>query len=84
MGRRDEIVRASEIGQYAYCARAWWLGRVKGFRSTNVAAMREGITRHRSHGRSVAGYRLLQRLAIVLLVLAVLALVAWLFLSLGR
>ncbi len=83
MGRRDDIVRASEIGQYAFCARAWWLGRVKGYRSTNVAAMREGTARHRSHGRSVAGYRLLQRLAIFLLVLAVLALVVWLLLSFG-
>ena len=44
MGRQDDIVRASEIGQYAFCARAWWLGRVKGYRSTNVAAMRE-VTR---------------------------------------
>jgi hypothetical protein len=84
VGRRDEIVRASEIGQYAYCARAWWLGRVQGYRSTNVAAMREGAGRHRSHGRSVAAYRLLQRLATVLLLLAVLTLVAWILLSLGR
>ena len=84
MGRRDDIIRASEIGQYAFCARAWWLGRVKGYRSTNMAAMREGTSQHRSHGRRVAGYHLLQRLAFVLLVLAALAVVAWLLLSLGR
>ena len=84
MDRQDDIVRASEIGQYAFCARAWWLGRVRGYRSTNVAAMREGTARHRSHGRSVAGYRLLQRLAMVLLLLAAMAMVAWLLLSLGR
>jgi hypothetical protein len=83
VGRQDDIIRASEIGQYAFCARAWWLARVKGYRSTNVAAMRAGTAQHRSHGRSVAGYHLLQRLALALLVLAVLALAAWLLLSAG-
>ena len=84
MGRQDDIIRASEICQYAFCARAWWLGRVRGYRSTNVTAMRQGTARHRSHGRTVLGYHLLQRLAFTLLILAVLALVAWLLLGLGR
>lgn len=78
------IIRASEIAQYAYCARAWWLGQVKGYRSTNVAAMRQGTARHRTHGRAVVGYHLLRRAAVVLLVLAGVLLVAWLLLSLGR
>jgi hypothetical protein len=80
---QQSIIRASEIGQHVYCARAWWLGRVKGYRSTNVAAMRWGTGQHRAHGRAVEGYHLLQRLAIALLVLAGVALVAWLVLSLG-
>jgi hypothetical protein len=84
VSRRDDVIRASEIGQYAFCARAWWLGRVRGYRSTNVAAMRQGTARHRCHGRTVAGYHLLQRLALALIALAVLALVAWLLLSFGR
>jgi hypothetical protein len=84
VSRRDDVIRASEIGQYAFCARAWWLGRVRGYRSTNVAAMRQGTARHRGHGRTVAGYHLLQRLALALIALAVLALVAWLLLSFGR
>jgi hypothetical protein len=83
MSRPDNVIRASEIGQYAFCARAWWLGRVKGYRSTNVAVMREGTTRHRRHGRAVEGYHLLQRVAVVLLVLAAVILLAWLLLSLG-
>jgi CRISPR/Cas system-associated exonuclease Cas4 (RecB family) len=80
---RDDIIRASEIAQYAYCARAWWLGRVKGYRSANVAAMRQGTVRHRTHGRAVEGYHLLRRLAVALIVLAGVVLVAWLLLSLG-
>lgn len=82
MSRRDDIIRASEIAQYAYCARAWWLGRVKGYRSANVAAMQRGTARHRRHGRTVEGYHRLRRLAVALLVLAGIALAAWLLLSL--
>jgi len=83
VSRQDDIIRASEIGQYAFCARAWWFARVKGYRSANVAAMERGTARHRRHGRSVEGYHLLRRLAVGLLLLAALALVAWLLLSLG-
>jgi CRISPR/Cas system-associated exonuclease Cas4 (RecB family) len=77
------IIRASEIAQYAYCARAWWLGRVKGYRSANVEAMRAGTVRHRAHGRAVEGYHLLRRLSVALMILAGLALLVWLVLSLG-
>jgi len=80
----SRVIRASEIGQYAYCARAWWLGRVKGYRSTNEAAMRAGTGAHRAHGRAVERYHLLRRLAIALIVMAALALAAWLLLSVGR
>ena len=84
MSQRDPIVRASEIGQYAYCARAWWFARVKGYRSANVAAMRKGTARHGAHGRAVEGYHLLRRLAVALIVLAGLLLLVWLLVSLGR
>ena len=83
MSGQEPVIRASEIGQYVYCARAWWLGRVKGHRSTNVAAMRRGEAGHRAHGRAVAGYHLVRRLAVGLLLLAGVLLVAWLLLSLG-
>ncbi len=84
MTGQDPVIRASEIGQYSYCARAWWLGRVKGFRSTNLAAMREGTKRHRAHGRLVERYHLLRQAAIFLIALAVVALIAWFLLSLGH
>lgn len=83
MTKSDDIIRASEIGQYAYCARAWWLGRVKGYRSTNVRAMRQGAAGHDRHGRAVEGYHLQRRVAVALLMLASVALAAWLLLSLG-
>jgi hypothetical protein len=48
------VIRASEIGQYAYCHRAWWLGSVLGYPSTNQAALRAGGRAHARHGRTVA------------------------------
>ena len=80
----DDIIRASEIGQYAYCARAWWLARVKGLPSANVAEMRAGTEQHRLHGRSVERFYRLRRLAVVLLLLAAAVLVSWLVLSMVR
>jgi hypothetical protein len=82
MGRQEPVVRASEVSQYAFCARAWWLGRVKGYRSTNVRAMRQGRARHEAHGRAVEGYHFWRRLAVALIVLACVLLIAWLLLSL--
>ena len=78
------IIRASEIGQYAFCARAWWYHWVKGYRSANRAAMQAGAARHQAHGRAVEGYHRLRLLAVGLLAVAVLLLLAWLLLSLGK
>lgn len=81
---QDPIIRASEIGQYAYCARAWWLGRVKGYRSTNEAAMRVGTQAHHDHGHAVERYHRLRRLALALILAATLVLAAWLLMVVGR
>jgi len=72
----DDLVRASELSQFAYCARAWWLGRVMGYRSANAAAMQAGTVRHRAHGRTVEGAYRLRRLALALFALAAVALAA--------
>lgn len=81
---QHSIIRASELSQYAFCERAWWLGRIKGWRSSNVEAMQQGVARHRAHGRAVEGYHRLQRLALTLLLLAAAFIAAWLVLGLGR
>jgi hypothetical protein len=79
----DRVVRASEVGLHAYCARAWWLGRVKGYRPASLAALRAGETAHQAHGRAVVGYHRLRQIAYLLLGLAsllglILLAVAWL------
>lgn len=84
MEKEEPIIRASEVNLYAYCARAWWLGQVLGYQSTNVAAMQQGTVQHRAHGRSVVGYHRLRRVAVTLLLLAAAALVAGLLLGVGR
>ena len=69
---KNRIVRASEVGLYTYCARAWWLGQVKGHRPAHRAAMAAGEAVHQTHGRAVVGYHRLRQTAYALLGLALL------------
>ncbi len=70
--RRSKVLRASEIGNYIYCARGWWLGRVLGYTSAHTEKMALGEEDHRGHGREVVTYHRLRRLGYLMLVLAVL------------
>lgn len=45
----ERMVSASEIGEYAYCPRAWWLGRVAGAVSANADQLAAGTKRHERH-----------------------------------
>jgi len=71
-GKEDRVIRASEVGLYVYCARAWWLGQVEGYRPVNQAALEAGEAAHQAHGRAVAGYHRLRRAGYALLGLALL------------
>jgi hypothetical protein len=77
-----QVIRASELGQYAYCARAWWLGRVLGYRPTNLETLAAGEAAHVWHGQTVVSSHRLQRWAYALLALASLAGVLFLLLAL--
>ncbi len=68
------VIRASEIGQYHYCARAWWLGSVTGVAPANTRDLAEGEAVHRRHGRAVWASRALILLAAGLVLLALAAL----------
>jgi hypothetical protein len=47
------LIRASELAQYGFCRRAWWLGTVKGIRPSNQAALTGGTQYHTRHAGKV-------------------------------
>ena len=69
------VIRASELAQYAYCAKAWWLGSVQGVASSNTRELARGERAHRAHGRRVwlAGALRIAAAIVILAGLAVLA-----------
>lgn len=69
-------IRASEVGSYLYCARAWWYQQ-KGVPSSNQAEMNAGTQIHQQHGRQVMAADLLRLLAVILLLLALVLLVTF-------
>ena len=71
-----KIIRASEIGEYVFCHRAWWLHRVQGIESANRVQMEFGVARHQAHGRAVHRAISFQRAAYALAVLAILFAIA--------
>ena len=70
-----KIIRASEIGLYLFCRRAWWYRR-QGVESENQAEMASGTKLHQQHGRKVIEAGFLQILAYTLLLVAVILIVA--------
>ena len=67
----DKTIRASEIAEYVYCRRAWWLSRVGGYQADNVRRLQQGTAYHQAHqGRSRRAV-LARRLAYLLVFAAV-------------
>ena len=63
-------IRASEIGSYLYCRRAWWY-RSQGLESENQAELAGGTDYHRQHGLSLLAGRILNLAGWILLLAAV-------------
>lgn len=80
-GRGRKYIRASEVGEYVYCARAWRL-RAEGHEPVAGARRRaEGEAWHLAHGREIVR---LGRMRLVAKLAFLLALVAGLLLLLLR
>ena len=78
------LVRASDIGLWNFCNRAWWLAQVKQVPHQNPALLHKGSAMHRAHGQSVQRARSLQHTAQLLLAVAMILaglLLIWLLLS---
>lgn len=69
-------IRASEIGSFLYCNRAWWYQR-KGTISTNIEELAEGTLMHQKHGRAVLASGLVRILAYALLLVALILFVVY-------
>ncbi|GAP62354.1 hypothetical protein ARMA_0777 [Ardenticatena maritima] len=48
---KARYTRASELNEFAYCRRAWYLRHVRGYTSANQTELAEGENAHRQHGR---------------------------------
>ena len=72
---KKPIIRASEIGAYVYCRRAWWLKRTAGFEPAGKEEIfTRGIAAHAGHGRLVRRASWQRRAALVLLGLGIILL----------
>ena len=71
----DRVIRASEIGQYDFCAKAWWLGSIEGVPPSNIRELQAGTAAHAQHGQQVQRAALMQTVALVLVGLGVIVLV---------
>lgn len=70
------VIRASDIGNYLYCRRAWKY-RKNGVESENQAELAAGTELHRRHGLKTLSASLLRTLGLILLLAAVLMLTAY-------
>lgn len=75
MGYR--VIKASEIGEYVYCNRAWWLRRTYDIRPQNTEELQAGTRYHKRHEGQVRQGVLARRLALVFIFLAISVLVFW-------
>jgi CRISPR/Cas system-associated exonuclease Cas4 (RecB family) len=75
-----KTVRASEIGTFLYCQRAWWYHR-QGFDSENQAELTAGSQLHEQHAQAVWIIGCLRWIAYALLIAAIVTLAVYLTLK---
>jgi len=71
MARNQRTIRASEIGAFLYCQRAWWYRRMNA-PAINTAELAGGEDFHRLHVTQTRSSRSLMTAAAILMVLALL------------
>lgn len=75
--RPNRVIRASEVGAYTYCARAWWLNSECQVQPGDLEPLQRGAAAHERHGQTVAVAAGLTRLAYLVLGLALASGALW-------
>ena len=85
MAKDRSLVRASDIGMWAFCQRAWWLSQVKDATHQNPEVLNRGDIAHADHGRTIATAGRLRQYGLLLiaasLLLIGLLLIFWILFS---
>lgn len=72
-----QTIRASEIGTYLFCQRAWWYAK-SGVPSTNQAELSIGHEIHLRHGRAVLRTTCVQVVGYLLFLFSLILLIIYL------
>lgn len=75
------LVRASDIGLWAQCHRAWWLAKIKNAPHRDPALLASGVTAHTAHGAQVQHAVRLRRWGMALVAAALILAGVWLLLQ---
>ena len=67
----DDWIRASEISNFVYCQRAWWLQRMRHMSPVNMQELQTGTQFHQAHGRLVTKAIWSRRLAYIMLFMVI-------------
>ena len=66
----NDYITASEIAEYVYCNRAWWL-RLAGYKNENQEVLDQGSESHTQYSQQVNAVTRLERLGRFILVLGI-------------
>ncbi len=72
-----KIIRASEVGLYQFCNRAWWYQQ-QGYQPENQAELAGGSEIHKQHSQKVIASSCIQAIAYSTLLLGILSAIIWL------
>ena len=72
MAKDRSLVRASDIGAWGFCRRAWYLAQVRGVTHARPEVLQRGTQAHADHGQQVRRAGTLRRIGLWLVIAGVL------------
>ncbi len=71
MTKERSLVRASDIGAWAFCRRAWYLAHVRHVAHARPEVLTRGTAAHNQHGQQVRRAGTMQRIGLWLVIASV-------------